>query len=105
MPSPEDVVDHHIQAVLANDIDAVVDDYADDAVMLAIPKPIVGKDAIRALFASFPPGALPTEVSIDGMTSHGEYVYVEYHHPGGRGGDTFQVRDGKIVMQSAHIVH
>lgn len=104
MPSPEDVVKHHIDAVLANDLDAIADDYADDAVLLHIPDSIVGKDAIRALFSSFPPGALPTEVSIDGMACHGDYVYVEYHHAGGRGGDTFQIRDGKIVMQSAHMV-
>ena len=104
MASPEDVVNHHVAAILAGDIDGVVDDYADDAVMLHVPDSIVGKDAIRALFESFPPGALPTEVTIDGIATHGEYVYLEYHHRGGRGGDTFQVRDGKIVMQSAHIV-
>jgi ketosteroid isomerase-like protein len=104
MPSNDEVVNEHIRAVVAHDWDAAVDGYADGAVVLAGPSPIVGKDAIRAMFASIPQDALPSDVSIDHIVSHGEYSYVKYEHHGMQGGDSFHIRDGKIVMQSAHLV-
>ena len=100
----EDVVNEHMEAVLKHDREALAEGYADDGVMLYGPAPIVGKAAIRAMFDSLPDEAFPSEVTIDSMLSHGEYVFVTYHSGEIRGGDTFHVRDGKIVLQTAFVV-
>jgi uncharacterized protein (TIGR02246 family) len=49
--SPRDVVRHHIEAMLAHDAAALVDDYADDAVMVLSSGVFSGKEQIRQLFA------------------------------------------------------
>ena len=100
----EDVVTEHMEAVLKHDREALAAGYADDAVMLYGPAPIVGKAAIRAMFDSLPDEAFPTEVTIDSMLSHGEHVLAIYHSGAMRGGDSFHIRDGKIVVQTAFIV-
>ena len=48
--SPSQIVDRHTAAVAASDVDAMMADYADDAVVLEDGKSIQGKAAIRALF-------------------------------------------------------
>jgi ketosteroid isomerase-like protein len=103
MLSTEDAVREHIRAVLAGEMEAIIDGYADDAVLLMGADPLVGKAAIRALFESIPEGGAPG-VSVDQIVSRQDYALVTYRGPGMRGGDTFVVRDGKILMQSAHIV-
>ena len=102
----EDAVNEHAQALLDHDIEALIDGYADDAVFFTgKPEPLVGKDAIAAMFRGVPEEALPTEVHFDILTSHGDYVFVNHHNAQMRGGDCFQIRDGKIVMQFAYVVH
>jgi ketosteroid isomerase-like protein len=110
MATNQEVIDEHIRALLGHDLDALIDGYADDAVMIVGPEPIVGQDAIRAMFSNLPDG-LPDEIAIDSVVSHGEYSLVTYHHDpspsrasGMRGGDTFHISDGKILLQTAHFV-
>ncbi|HTT05199.1 MAG TPA: nuclear transport factor 2 family protein [Steroidobacteraceae bacterium] len=49
--TPEQVVRHHFAAAAARDLDAVVSDYADDAVLITANGVVRGKDAVRAAFA------------------------------------------------------
>lgn len=104
MSTNEQAVNEHIRALLARDINALVEGYTQNALIILGSTCIVGKDAIRAMFTSVPQSDLPTEVSIQSMTTHGEYTLVTYEHDNVRGGDTFHIRDGKIRMQSVVLV-
>ena len=42
------VFEHHMQALMTADIKALMEDYADDAVLMAIDRVYFGKDAIQA---------------------------------------------------------
>jgi ketosteroid isomerase-like protein len=106
MMTGEEAVREHARALIAHDREALAEGFADDAVFLVGGSAMIGKEAIRAMFDNVPDDALPTEVTFDTLVSAGEYVYTTYHHDDGMsGGDTFHVRDGLIVMQSAHVVN
>lgn len=102
-PNHEEFLARRQAAILAHDVDSVIDSYADDAVVFLGPEPVIGKDAIRALFESIPRGTLSSEGGVDLIVSNGEYAFMTYHFAGMRGADTFHIRDHKIVMQSAHV--
>ena len=48
--TPQEVFDHHVQALGAGDLDEIVVDYSDDAILITPAGPIRGKDGIRAAF-------------------------------------------------------
>ena len=105
MMNAVEAVNEHIRALLARDMEALVDGYADDAVILVGTKAIAGKPAIRGMFGNLPEAGVLADVTVDPFVSHGDHVFVTYRRPGQEGGDTFTVRNGKITMQSVHIVH
>ena len=101
----EAVLDHHLNAISAMDLDGVLADYADDCVLFTQQGPLRGLDAIRAFFtemtANLPPGFMDsftmTRKDVVGDTAYivwasGETVPL--------GTDTFIVRDDKIVSQT-----
>lgn len=100
----EAAVQEHVRAYGARDLAALVDGYADNAVILMQPEPVVGKAAIRKLFEKVVAEA-PIGGVIDYTSCVGETCLMIYSATGIRSGaDTFTVRDGKIVMQSIHMV-
>jgi ketosteroid isomerase-like protein len=101
MLTNEEVLQEHVRALIAGDRRALVDGYADDAIMMSAAGPIVGKDAIREVFANRPVPRV-REVSIDSMVTHGDYIYITGHWMGSHGGETFGIRDGKIFLQTAY---
>ena len=106
MMTGEEAVHEHARALMARDREAIIKGYADNAVFLVGGNAIVGKDAIRDMYAGVPDDVLPTETTFDTLISSGEYVFATYHHEDGMsGGDTFHVRDGLILMQSAYVVN
>jgi len=48
--SPQEVFQHHAEALGAGDLDAIVDDYSDDAVLITPDGVMRGKDGIREAF-------------------------------------------------------
>jgi ketosteroid isomerase-like protein len=48
--SPEDAYDAHLQAVNSGDLDAILKNYADDAVLLTSQGPLEGKVGVEAFF-------------------------------------------------------
>ena len=102
--SPEDVVKAHLDALNAVDLEAIMRDYADDAVLASADGAQVGKDAIRAMFAGI--GPLGLNFQVDKLVAAGEIVYIDWHAQGTslkveNATDTFVVRDGLIVGQTA----
>jgi ketosteroid isomerase-like protein len=103
--TPEEVFQHHAEALGAVDLDEIAADYADDAVFITPAGVVRGKDGIRAAFAQLLeqiPGAswdLKTQIYEDDVlflewAVHADGAFVE------DGIDTFVFRDGLIRVQT-----
>lgn len=105
--TPVEVVNHHIAAMLEHDAGALVEDYADDAVVVLATGVFIGKQQIQKLFGF---GAAPRQVSDDKAKFNvarvdGDVVIEEWSHLGPDGGtvsgaDVIVVRQGKIVFHT-----
>lgn len=103
--SPQEVFQHHAEALGAEDLDGIVSDYADDAVFITPAGVLRGKDGVRQGFVKLlgdVPGAtweLPTQIY------EGDVLLLEWKatSKAGRvedGIDTFVFRDGLIRVQT-----
>jgi ketosteroid isomerase-like protein len=103
--TPEEVFQHHAQALGAGDLDEIVADYSDDAVFITPAGVRRGKDGIRAAFtqllADVPNAdwALPTQIY------EGDALFLEWTADSEKtrvddGIDTFVFRDGLIRLQT-----
>lgn len=102
----EATVRRHLQAfVERKGLDAILDDYADDACLLCESSAYVGKPAIRRFFEGFVAALPPDAVSgfaLRTLRTAGELAYITWS--AGRelplGTDTFVVRGGQIAAQT-----
>ncbi len=103
--TPQEVFQHHAQALGAGDLDAIVEDYSDDAVFITPAGVRRGKEGVREgfvqLLADVPNAdwALPTQIY------EGDVLFLEWTATSAGtkvedGIDTFVFRDGQIVVQT-----
>ncbi len=103
--SPQEVFQHHAEALGAEDLEGIVSDYADDAVLITPDVVRRGKDGVREGFTKLLgdlPGAsweLPTQIY------EGDVLFLEWKATSERtrvedGIDTFVFRDGEIAVQT-----
>lgn len=104
--TPEEVFQHHAQAIGAGDLDEIVADYADDAVLITPDVVIRGKEGIRAVFAQLL-DAMP-DVALEAKTQiyEDDVLFLEWAADSAAtfvedGIDTFVFRDGLIRVQTA----
>ena len=103
--SPQQVFEHHVQALGAGDLDGIVEDYTDDAVFITPAGVKRGKDGIREAFtkllADVPNAdwALPTQI-YDGDVLFLEWTATSAETKVEDGIDTFFFRDGMIRLQT-----
>ena len=107
MLSTSDVLDHHLKSFGERDVDAILSDYASDAVLFTPGGPNKGPEAMRPLFeglvAEFAkPGA---SFTMQKRCIEGDYAYCIWTAETADNWyefatDTFVVRNGKIVAQS-----
>ncbi|MCB0212104.1 MAG: methyltransferase domain-containing protein [Anaerolineae bacterium] len=102
----EEVLNSHIYAFAQGDVEALLADYAEEAIFLTPEGLLRGKAQIRHLFeqllADFPPGS---DVEIAQQIIDDEVAYVVWSGESERlkipfATDTLLVRDGKIVIQT-----
>ena len=94
------VLDHHMKALDAADVDAILDDYAEDCLFVSGANALRGVDALRNVFGKVPADTAAA-MTMEHRVCDGEIAYVVWSMPNGtRGTDTFVVRDGKIVAQT-----
>jgi ketosteroid isomerase-like protein len=105
--STQAVVNHHLQAFSAGDMNGVVSDYALDAVLIVPNGVLRGVDGIRPLFQALiaefaKPGANfdLQELVVEGDVAYIRWVAETADNTYDLGTDTFIVRDGKILMQT-----
>jgi hypothetical protein len=104
-PKPEEIFEHHAAAVNAGDLEAVVADYAEDAVVISPDGVIHGRPAIRSLLAGAL-SALP-EGSFEAVTQvYSEDALLLRWTADSKvnvvpdGVDTFVFADGKIRLHT-----
>jgi hypothetical protein len=103
--TPQEIFQHHAEALGAADIDAIVSDYADDAIFITPDGMLRGKDGVRQAFeklTSDVPGAeweLPTQLYEDDILLL-EWTATSAHTKVEDGIDTFVFRDGLIRVQT-----
>jgi len=109
--TPEQIVAHHMSAAASGDVDGIIADYADTAVVFTPGGETRGKAALRKMFAGIfggsPGSRAPMEVRQKFFTK--EIGYIVWVQNEGkpeelRGSDTFVVRKGKIVAQTVMLV-
>jgi ketosteroid isomerase-like protein len=97
------VVEQHMAALRAGDIDRVMEDYTDESVFIInLGGVFTGKEAIRPFFEAS--GSMPgfTESA---AYAEGDAYYVTWTADGIElGSDTIVVRDGKIALQTVVVV-
>jgi SnoaL-like domain len=98
---------HHLESFYVGDVEAIMTDFAADAVLITPDGTLYGQAQIRPVFETFvtqimPPGSTLTIVQqiVEGDIAYllwaGESAY--YRIPWGT--DTFVIRAGKIVAQT-----
>ena len=93
------VVEHHMAALHAGEIDAVMEDYTDDSVFIInLGGVFTGREAIRPFFEAS--AGMPGFTEIASF-AEGDAYYVTWTADGIQlGSDTIVVRDGKIALQT-----
>lgn len=106
--STQEVLDRHLAAFGAGDLEAVMADYTGDSVMVTANGVAAGLDEIRAGFTRlfsglFAPGTY--EFILDATVVSGEIALITWHATCAAaeipfGSDTFVIRDGVITAQT-----
>jgi predicted SnoaL-like aldol condensation-catalyzing enzyme len=103
--SPQEVFNHHAQALGAEDLEEIVADYSDDAIFVTPAGVQRGKDGIRQAFTKLL-GEVP-QATWDLKTTiyEDDILFLEWGAQGGGnriqdGIDTFVFRDGLIRVQT-----
>jgi hypothetical protein len=103
--TPQEIFQHHAEALGGEDIDAIVSDYADDAIFITPEGVLRGKDGVRQAFEKLTselPGArweLPTQLYEDDILLL-EWKATSSDSKAEDGIDTFVFRDGLISVQT-----
>jgi uncharacterized protein (TIGR02246 family) len=118
--TPEQVVRHHFAASAARDLNAVVSDYADDAVLITANGVVRGRDGVRAAFAQLLRGPQPAaRIAAAHAARPGPRIVVSHftadvgwviwtQNAGKpnelRGVETYLVRNGRIELETVGTV-
>ncbi|HXX21009.1 MAG TPA: nuclear transport factor 2 family protein [Candidatus Acidoferrum sp.] len=106
--TPEQVVQHHWEAFTHRDVEAVLSDYADDAIFIAANQTVQGKAALRQMFTKYLAGGSSAQASPSfevKITADGDVGYEHWVSNAGKPGalegtDAFVVRHGKILFHT-----
>lgn len=106
--STKDVVDHHLAAFGAGDVDEVLRDYTDDSMLITANGTIAGLEPLRQAFSGFFGGLFAPgtyEFTLDAQHVEGDVAFISWHATCASsdvplGTDTFVVRDGRIAVQT-----
>lgn len=103
--TPQEVFQHHAEALGAGDLDAIVEDYADDAIFITPDGTLKGKNGVRQGFVKLL-GDLPSASwEVPTTIFEGDVMLLEWRAESEAtkaddGIDTFVFRDGLIRAQT-----
>jgi len=103
----DDVLDHHLDAFTAQDLDECLVDYTDDSVIITNMGVFRGLDEIEELFAGLFEefSQAGSTIELDQKTIEDEYAYIVWHGETPDNvyefcTDTFVIEDGTIRRQT-----
>ncbi len=105
--TPQEIFDHHVTAIGAADLDGIVADYAEDAVLVTPDGVVRGRDGIREVFAGLL-GEIP-DADWDIPTRHhvGDLLFIEWtavaEKARAEGVDTFMFEGDSIRAQTVRL--
>lgn len=101
----EAVFAHHLQALMSGNMDDILSDYTEDSVAFSPQGVFRGLEQLRGFFTFAMSILTPDTMQnfrVIRQDIDGDYAYIFWTAAPAviAGGDTFVIRDGKIVMQS-----
>jgi len=102
--SPRQVVAAWVEAFNRGDVPALVAFYTEDAINHQVAnEPVVGREAIRAMFARDFASASEMHCIVENLFEDGEWAILEWRDPAGlRGCGFFHVVNERIVFQRGY---
>jgi ketosteroid isomerase-like protein len=102
--TPQEVFEHHGQVLGAEDLEGIVSDYAEDAILVVQKKVYRGRDGAREVFTQLLADIPQAEWELDTVFAD-DILYLEWSAKGGghavdRAIDTFVFADGMIRVQT-----
>ena len=103
--TPEEVFQHHVQALGAGDLDEIVADYSEDAVFIGPSGVLRGPEGIRAAFTQLLADVPNAAWNLKTQIYEGDVLLLEWAADAAAtrvedGIDTFVFRDGLIQVQT-----
>jgi hypothetical protein len=103
--TPQEVFEHHVQALGAGDLDAIVEDYADAAAFITPARVWHGKEGVREAFTQLLADVPNASWTLPTVAYHDDVLLLEWTATSAAtkvedGIDTFVFRDGQIVVQT-----
>jgi ketosteroid isomerase-like protein len=103
--TPQEVFQHHAEVLGAGDLDGILSDYSDDAVLITPAGVLRGKDGIRSAFVQILEDVPNAEWDVPTQFFEGDVLFIEWKATAANskvedGIDTFIFRDGEIVLQT-----
>ena len=103
--TPEEVFQHHAEALGAGDLDGIVADYSEDAVFISPAGTKRGKSGIREAFTQLLADVPNAAWSLKTTIYEGDAMFLEWAADAAQtkvddGIDTFIFRDGEIRLQT-----
>jgi ketosteroid isomerase-like protein len=102
--TPEEVFAHHGQSLGAENLEEIIADYSDDAILIVQKQVYRGKDGARQVFTQLLSDVPQAQWELD-QTFAEDVLYLEWKATGGGrkiedGVDTFVFEDGMIRVQT-----
>ena len=103
--TPQEVFQHHAQALGAGDLDGIVEDYSDDAVFITPAGVKRGKAGVREGFVQLLADVPNADWTLPTQIYEGDVLFLEWTATSAAtkvedGIDTFVFRNGQIVVQT-----
>jgi ketosteroid isomerase-like protein len=104
--TPQEVFQHHAEALIAGKLDDIVDDYADDAVFITPSGVLRGKEGIRQAFTNLLNDLPNAQWAVPTQIFEGNVLFIEWNAESADtkaddGIDTFVFGDdGQITVQT-----
>ncbi len=102
--TPQEVFDHHAQALIAGDLAGIVEDYTDDAIFISPTGVKLGKAGVRQAFTDLltdlPSADWNVKTLFEDDVLFLEWSAVSAATQADDGLDTFVFRDGQIRVQT-----
>ena len=103
--TPQEIFQHHAEALGAGDLDGIVADYADDAVFITPAGVKYGLDGVREAFTQLLADVPDAAWELRTQIYEGDVLFLEWAADAAAtrvedGSDTFVFRDGLIQVQT-----